>query len=49
LNVKFKFSESGSDIQNNENECFGVSESNGRELEIKSFYKELEKASIWKL
>jgi hypothetical protein len=37
LNVKFKFSESASDIQNNENECFGVSELNGRKLEIKWF------------
>ncbi len=32
LNVKLKFSESGSDIHNNQNECFGVSESISLEI-----------------
>ena len=36
-NVKIKFSESASELQNNENECFGESELKGRKLDIKWF------------
>jgi hypothetical protein len=36
-NVKIKFFESGSELQNNENECFGESELKGRKLDMKWF------------
>ncbi len=34
-NVKIKFSESASELQNNENECFGESELKGRKHDTK--------------
>ena len=36
-NVKINFFESGSELQNNENECFGESELKGRKHDTKWF------------
>ena len=38
-NVKIKFSESASELQNNENECFGESELKGPNLTSSGFKK----------